>query len=180
MDNILTILNGFIFALFLLVGWVVKFYIPGYMREKAKNLATKEDIGEITSIVENVKTTNAIEIEKIKSEIANDDKLLEKKRQVYENIAESLKVFISGHNSNEKVKENFHTAYSMAWLWAPDAVLKSLNDFLDRAMNIAEIQTPNGQEALKESFKQVLTEMRKDVGFESTIETKYCFVTFNK
>lgn len=40
----------------------LKKYIGGYLDEKAKNLATKEDVGEITGIVEGVKKTHAREL----------------------------------------------------------------------------------------------------------------------
>jgi len=38
---------------------LLRFYVPGYLGEKGKNLATKEDIGKITEIVESVKHQNA-------------------------------------------------------------------------------------------------------------------------
>jgi hypothetical protein len=44
-------------------------YLPSYMSEKAKNLATKEDIEEITKKVENIKKDNQIELSKIQESI---------------------------------------------------------------------------------------------------------------
>ena len=44
-------------------------FLPSYMSEKAKNLATKEDIEEITKKVENIKKDNQIELSKIKGSI---------------------------------------------------------------------------------------------------------------
>ncbi|HCG5296741.1 TPA: hypothetical protein NJZ52_004507 [Vibrio parahaemolyticus] len=35
---------------------ITKFYIPAYLKEKAKNLATKEDISEITEAIEKVRS----------------------------------------------------------------------------------------------------------------------------
>src|SRR5687768_15388553 len=40
--------------------------LPSYLQEKGKNLATKEDIGEITKTVEGIKTSFILEIEKVK------------------------------------------------------------------------------------------------------------------
>lgn len=44
-------------------------FLPSYMSEKAKNLATKEDIEEITKKVENIKKENQIELSKIQGTI---------------------------------------------------------------------------------------------------------------
>ena len=48
----------------------VKLYAKSYSTEKGKNLATKEDIGEITRIVESVKTSLTEQTEKLKSELS--------------------------------------------------------------------------------------------------------------
>lgn len=50
--NIIAIISPYI--LLIISGWFLKSYIPKYFEEKAKNLATKEDIGEITGIVKKV------------------------------------------------------------------------------------------------------------------------------
>jgi hypothetical protein len=42
-------------------------YLSTYLREKGKNLATKEDIGELTRIVEEIKNEHAKELELLKS-----------------------------------------------------------------------------------------------------------------
>jgi hypothetical protein len=54
---------GFIFICF-------KLYAKSYSTEKGKNLATKEDIGGITEIVESIKTTLAIKEEELKSSLS--------------------------------------------------------------------------------------------------------------
>src|ERR1700685_1409127 len=47
----------------------VKLFAKSYIGEKGKNLATKEDIGEITQIVESIKTSLAIRTEELKSDL---------------------------------------------------------------------------------------------------------------
>jgi len=47
-----------------------KNYYPRYFEEKAKNLATKQDIGEITHIVEGIKNSLTRETELLKSQLA--------------------------------------------------------------------------------------------------------------
>lgn len=56
-----TLLGGGIIYLF------IKSYIPSYLEEKAKNLATKEDIGNLTDEVESVKLGYSRMLEEVKS-----------------------------------------------------------------------------------------------------------------
>lgn len=49
-----------------ILGLVTRQYLPAYMTEKGTNLATKEDVGEITKIVEAVKTENAAALAQLK------------------------------------------------------------------------------------------------------------------
>ncbi|EPC6137704.1 hypothetical protein ACR0WA_003647, partial [Vibrio cholerae] len=74
--------------------FILKSYLPTYFSEKAKNLATKEDIGEITSEVEQVKSGYAEMLEEVKSNFQlrlasiEREKLL--KKEVYLNSVEAL------------------------------------------------------------------------------------------
>jgi len=43
--------------LVLVIGWLIKFYVPAYLRKKGENLATKEDIEGITSKIESVRAS---------------------------------------------------------------------------------------------------------------------------
>lgn len=43
-------------------------YFASYLREKGKNLATRQDIDKLTRIVEDIKTENALLVERFKSE----------------------------------------------------------------------------------------------------------------
>ncbi len=54
---------GFVFV-------CLKLYAKSYSSEKGKNLATKEDIGEITQIVENTKATLVTKAEELKSDLS--------------------------------------------------------------------------------------------------------------
>ncbi|MDZ5109716.1 hypothetical protein [Pseudomonas putida] len=58
-----------LFISIVVVGWLIRFYLPGYMGEKGKNLATKEDIAEITNKIEQVKVEYAKQLELYKSDI---------------------------------------------------------------------------------------------------------------
>lgn len=58
-----------LFVSIFIVGLLVKTYLPGYIGEKAKNLATKEDIADITNQIEQVKTEYSKQLELYKSDI---------------------------------------------------------------------------------------------------------------
>jgi len=99
MDILITILQ--IIAL-LGIGFLAMFkknYFPKYLEVKAKNIATKEDIEEITDKVESVKTDYAKVIEEIKSN--NQLKLSEIEREknirkeVYLQAVESLTRYLN-------------------------------------------------------------------------------------
>ena len=47
----------------LIIWGFIRHYLPGYLSEKAKNLATKEDVAEITRRIEDVKHTYALLVE---------------------------------------------------------------------------------------------------------------------
>lgn len=63
------ILNFIIIALILITWYLHKNYIPKYFEEKGKNLATKEDIGDITKIVESVKFDLLKDTEVLKAQL---------------------------------------------------------------------------------------------------------------
>ena len=87
----------------LIVGGIVclfiKLYFPKYLNEKAKNLATKEDIKDITQQVESVKSTYAQLLEEKKSDFqlkfASVEREKNIKKEVYLDAVEAIT-----HNQN--------------------------------------------------------------------------------
>lgn len=148
--------------------FIMKFF-PSYFSEKGKNTATKEDIEEITK-----------KIETVKSSIINTNKNLEKKRETYEKIVISLKIFQEGNNQSQEEKENFLKTYPTSWLWGSDDVLNALNDFLELQIQRSRNPSSITQEVLKKSYSNIILNMRKDVGFNETeIDSKnYKFIYF--
>lgn len=69
MDILNTVLNFAILAGIFVGGLLLKGYLPGYAREKGKNLATKEDVEAITDKVESVKSQHAASLETIKAKL---------------------------------------------------------------------------------------------------------------
>ena len=79
---------SFVGTLGALVVWgLIRHYFPGYLTEKAKNLATKEDIADITRRIEEVKHGYAALLENQKQKgqlkLAALDKRLEVAQQAY-------------------------------------------------------------------------------------------------
>jgi hypothetical protein len=161
-------------------GLLLRGYLPSYVAEKGKNAASKEDLAHLTGIVEGTKALHAAEIERLKALLTAEGQVLERRRRIYEEMCGALRVFISGHGATPEAKERFHTVYAGAWLWASDAVLKALNQFIELQVLHAANPGAVGQERLKGAYTNVVVAMRKDAGFPATfVEAKdYHFVQF--
>lgn len=99
-----------------LIGLFTLYFYPKYMGQKGKNLATKEDIGDITTIVENIKNDLVKDVEFLKSELSlmNENKI-------------SLK------SEERKALLDFHIKYS---LWHNSIVHLSTPSSKDEIDNI--------------------------------------------
>ena len=77
-----------------IVYFLLKSFLPSYLSEKGKNLATKEDIASITDKVESVKTDYAKVIEELRSnnqlKLAEIEREKNIKREVYLQAVEAL------------------------------------------------------------------------------------------
>lgn len=155
-------------------------FMPAYVAEKAKNLASKEDLRSLTSLVEGVKASHTAEIERLKALLATEAQVTERRRRVYEEVCGSLRVFIEGHVSSEEAKQKFHSAYAATWLWASDEVVNELNRFLALQKQHAANPSSIPQGHLKEAYVAAVLAMRKDVGFPNTSvqSASYQFVKF--
>lgn len=78
----------------LVVFLLIKYFLPGYLSQKGKNLATQEDIENITDKVESVKAGYAEVLEEIKSnnqiKIAAIEREKSIKKEVYMEAAEAI------------------------------------------------------------------------------------------
>ncbi|MDP2037812.1 MAG: hypothetical protein Q8L04_10550 [Ignavibacteria bacterium] len=57
MNDLISISNVVLIVVIIGLGLFIKKYLPSYFNEKGKNLATKEDIADITNRIESVKST---------------------------------------------------------------------------------------------------------------------------
>ena len=71
----------------LIVFLLIKYFLPGYLSEKGKNLATKEDIAKITNEIERVKSQYAVLLEELKAKhqlrLAAIDRRLEAHQEAF-------------------------------------------------------------------------------------------------
>jgi len=128
MNNWLPIIMNLCTWIALFVFWLfLRKYLPTYFQEKGKNLATKEDIKEITDKVESVKTDYARQLESFKYEIA----LLEKRRELSAQVVDLINRYKElppkGEEGNTEQLRSFEQDYYKLIPWIPTDILKSLN-----------------------------------------------------
>lgn len=155
-------------------------HLPSYLAEKGKNLASKEDLANLTEIVEGIKALHLADLERVKAALLSQGQITERRRRVYEQMCLALRVFIAGHGSASEAKERFHEAYAAAWLWASDDVLSALNKFLTLQELHGLSKNPVEQTRSSEAYTEILIAMRKDAGFFDTVVQTgdYKFVQF--
>lgn len=120
-----------------------------YFKEKGKNLATKEDIKELTQ-----------QVEAVKFEFENKGQMQTHQRQLYAELAASTRIFLPGTAVTVEAQDRFLASYNTAWLWASDKVLDALNEFLQEQVKHAA--GAHNQEELKDSYSRFIVSMRND------------------
>jgi len=102
---------------------------------------------------------------------------LNRKKKVYDDLAQSLRVFLN--DGSDEYKRSFLACNTSVWLWGSDKVLIQLSEFLayiqDREKDSLD------QSKIKSLFRKIIIEMRKDVGFANTkiIEEQIQLVNFH-
>jgi hypothetical protein len=166
---ILIIINIFSFISTWVVFFIFRNYLPNYFSKKGENLATKEDVAEITK-----------QIEQVKLEFTDKSQILLKKRETYEKITHGMQIFIEGHSAGDTERKSTLEAYSIAWLWASDKVIKKFNHHIDLQIKRTLNKELVSQEELKQSYSDCILEMRKDSGNSDTEleEQDFRFIKF--
>ncbi|WP_169704418.1 hypothetical protein [Candidatus Kuenenia stuttgartiensis] len=180
MELIALVLSSLSVIGLVIAGLLLRGYLPSYVAEKGKNLASKEDLAHLTGLVESVKALHISELERLKADLLAESQTTERRRRVYEEMCFVLRVFISGHGGTPEIKELFHATYAAAWLWATDNVLVSLNHFIALQVQRAADPASVDQPTMKGAYTAIVIEMRKDVGFGGTVASgsDYQFVQF--
>jgi hypothetical protein len=149
-------------------GLLLRQFLPSYLSEKAKNLASKEDLSQLTHLVESVKALHTSEVERLKANLLAEGQVTERRRRVYEEMCVTLRVFSTGGDHSEEANDRFLTAYAAAWLWASDAVLEGLNEFLELQQTLVASPGSVDQVTQKAAYSSIILAMRKDAGFAET------------
>lgn len=121
--------------------------------------------------------------------------LIYRRREVYGRLIKSMRVFLQKGDPTEKSTEDkkneFLAAYDEMYIWAPDKVLKAVNDIV-KLKRIWAAKKHEAQEAYEELSKEdilalqikyrelhkvCLKYIRQDCGFKKT-EFEYSYVNF--
>lgn len=100
------------------IYFYLKNTLPAYLKEKSKNLATKEDIEEITNKVESIKHNYNKQLEEFKQE-----QLIRYKSEV---VAELIAEWLDRPEDNKRLNQLTFQAF----LWLPDDICDDLSEIL--------------------------------------------------
>lgn len=175
MENLIVVLQ---ILILILVGWFM-LYFPSYMQKKGANRAAFEDAAGITSETERgryvyvsdlAKLQNSLQekLENLRTDLQKTSEAETKKREVYHEMVMSMGVFIAERKSDDEREEKFLTDCSRMWLWAPDSVVRALNELIDS--NTPRLN-PDGlnQEKIKRAYVTCVLEMRRDAAYPNTM-----------
>lgn len=121
-------------------------------------------------------------LEELRHKHSADIDLLVRKRQVYERLAGSMRVFFDrGVPASNAEREQFLQAYDAGFLWADDAVLEVVGAFLDQNVAAGGGPTdPDHSRELQTLYGETMTRMRRDAGFpvSDQARARYRVVSF--
>jgi hypothetical protein len=147
-------------------GLLFRKYLPKYVEKKAENLATKEDVAEITKLTEQARLPFLETLERMRGELQRQSATLTRRQELYVEFAEAAtSVFLSGRAATDDDKRRFLASYSAAFLYAPDAVLQAINAHLD--LQMAHAAAPQDakdqlQVLLRASLAAMLLALRRE------------------
>lgn len=122
------LMNLITWVVLIVGGLLLRSYLPSYFQEKGKNLATKEDIKEITDKVEAVKAHYLKEIELYKQEIG----LMQKRRELSAQVVDLINRY--KELSSKQEMRLLEQEYWKLAPWIPAEILKALNSLFDVAV----------------------------------------------
>jgi hypothetical protein len=133
-----------------ILGLVLRFYLPSYLEQKGKNLATKEDIKEITEKVEAVKAEYAKQLELDKDAIS----LMDRQRDLSAKVVDLINRYKElPPAADEKQLRLFEHDYFKLVPWIPTGILKALNSLFSNSVPAAA----------KPDVKDVIVEVRRAI-----------------
>jgi predicted nuclease with TOPRIM domain len=128
------IMNLITWVILIIGGLLLRSYVPSYLKHKGANLATKEDIKEITEKVEAVKAEYARQLELDKDAI----NLMEKRRDLSAKVVDLINRYKELPPAEEKPDEEqlrrFEQDYYKLVPWIPTDILKALNSLFSKSV----------------------------------------------
>lgn len=168
MDVAIIILNILVIVGIAIISLAGKIYLPKYVAEKAKNLATKEDIEGITDQIENVKSSYAHSLEKAKSKLQVKSAL----QQAFQ--SKSLEAIIAVNNLLVEIhlycwKEIVDRSPAEHYVWSVVDESKENRGFHYFRVAIDKTAMIHGL-FLTDKAKDALTELASQIGCLSSME----------
>ncbi len=141
-----------------------------FLNEKVGNMATKQDIGEITKIVED-----------IKSDIKERENIKGQRRVFYTDLSESMIIFLKGNNPSVEQNRIFQKNYSKIWIWDKDSTIIKLNKLIDEMTSKISVDY-NDLESAQKTYAEIMLHMRKEIVPDTKLNIKdyRFFVIVNK
>lgn len=168
METLLIVLNVIIILGIIAGGLLLKGYLPGYAREKGKNLATREDIEVITEKVESVRSQYASSLESIKADLQVESALKSAFQQkCFEAVSEinQLLVDITLYCWKEMAERSPNEHY----VWSAVDESDSKNGFHYYRVAIDKARLVHGM-FLTNSAKEHLADLADQIGLLSSME----------
>lgn len=167
-----------------IVVLLAKKYVPTYVSEKAKNLATKEDIASITAEVENIRLQYAKDIETFKADLLRELELLKiSQAELQLHKTEQFVKFIEYFNnffSDKKLQQSLQTSDQKKadfnkhmldlgvklFFFASDKTVKKYIEWRLYALK-AGMQNIEPFDHMR-IYGELILEIRRDLGYQDT------------
>ena len=125
------------------------------------------------------------QVERLRNELEGEKDLLTRRRNVYAELANAMRVFQRSQrtwSAEERTERTnrFLKAYDEACLWASEPVIETVGGFLDLVLmdDRSHGRTRGSEERKIEAYATCMEEMRRDSGFSDT-KFKYRVVGFD-
>jgi len=151
MIDVIFVMNLITWVILIIGGLLLHSYLPKYFQQKGENLATKEDIEEITEKVEAVKVEYARQLERYK----DDMNLMDKRRELSARVVDLINRYkeLPSTAAEENQLRLFEQEYYKLVPWIPSDILKALNSLFSNSVPAAT----------KPDSKDVIVEVRRAI-----------------
>jgi hypothetical protein len=147
-------------------------YLPKYVEKKAENLATKEDIAEITAMSEQAKVPYVEALERLRMDLQREESHLTNRQQMYVQLAESAAaVFLGGRKITDEDNSRFLSAHAALFLYGTDEIVNAFNEHIDLQIRVAALPAeakPSLQPELQRTLAALLVRLRCDAFYPRT------------